>query len=150
MLEMRVDLCGQCHVPEECKMRDFVCRPPPSSTRLYCTMIRRDAEESAATAAAAANGSANNSDADASHSSDYGVAFTLYLEFLGGLIPLLKVSIRFRTRIRINLLRNSFFFLFTIYLHFLYCVFNWLTFDYLLIGINFFVNDDEGNFLSKF
>ena len=73
-------------------------------------MIRRDAEESAATAAAAANGSANNSDADASHSSDYGVAFTLYLEFLGGLIPLLKVSIRFRTRIRINLLRNSFFF----------------------------------------
>ena len=68
-------------------MRDFVCRPPPANTRLYCTMIRRDVEESAASV-----GNSSNSDLEASYTPGYGVAFTLYLEFLGGLIPLLKVN----------------------------------------------------------
>ena len=66
-------------------MRDFVCRPPPANTRLYCTMIRRDVEESVA-------GVGSSSDLDAPYTPGYGVAFTLYLEFLGGLIPLLKVK----------------------------------------------------------
>ena len=64
------------HVPEA---EDYVCRPPASNnTRLYCTMIRRDQEEEE-----------DGQDVDATG----GVAFTLYLEFLGGLIPLLKVLI---------------------------------------------------------
>lgn len=68
-------------------MRDYVCRPPPANTRLYCTMIRRDDEDPvdidpAIDPAATATGGGGGG----------GVAFTLYLEFLGGLIPLLKVS----------------------------------------------------------
>lgn len=42
-------------------------RPPSCSTRLHCTMIRHDDE-----------------------SAGVGVCYTLYLEYLGGLVPLLK------------------------------------------------------------
>ncbi|XP_038119970.1 tubby-related protein 4 isoform X3 [Culex quinquefasciatus] len=49
-------------------LREFVSRPPICSTRLHCTMIRHDE--------------------DANQSS--GTCYTLYLEFLGGLVPLLK------------------------------------------------------------
>lgn len=49
-------------------LRDFVSRPPSCSTRLHCTMIRHDD--------------------DGKESS--GICYTLYLEFMGGLVPLLK------------------------------------------------------------
>lgn len=49
-------------------LRDFVSRPPTCSTRLHCTMIRHDD--------------------DGKESS--GTCYTLYLEFMGGLVPLLK------------------------------------------------------------
>lgn len=58
----------QCCVPDLKSLREFVSRPPICSTRLHCTMIRHDE--------------------DANQSS--GTCYTLYLEFLGGLVPLLK------------------------------------------------------------
>ncbi|CAG5133813.1 unnamed protein product [Candidula unifasciata] len=47
------------------RLREFVCSPPPGGERLFCTMIRHGEETS-------------------------GGHYTLYLEYLGGLIPLLK------------------------------------------------------------
>lgn len=82
----------QCHVPEEHRIREFVCRPPPANTRLYCTMIRREDEDVSDADSAVI-------DPNAAASSGSGVAFVLYLEFLGGLIPLLKVYLQlFRAR----------------------------------------------------
>ncbi|XP_041971017.1 tubby-related protein 4 isoform X2 [Aricia agestis] len=54
----------RCNVPEANELRRFVSRPPPSGGRLHCTMLRHDDEEAG--------------------------AYTLYLEHLGGLVPLLK------------------------------------------------------------
>ncbi|XP_047983978.1 tubby-related protein 4 [Leguminivora glycinivorella] len=58
----------RCNVPEPLELRRFVSRPPGgansgSGTRLHCTMLRHDDEEA---------------------------GYTLYLEHLGGLVPLLK------------------------------------------------------------
>lgn len=58
----------RCCVPNLKSLREFVSRPPTCSTRLHCTMIRHD---------------------DDSNQSS-GTCYTLYLEFLGGLVPLLK------------------------------------------------------------
>ncbi len=55
----------QGYIPDPLKLREFVCVPPPSQERLHCTMIRHGEETS-------------------------GGHYTLYLEYLGGLIPLLK------------------------------------------------------------
>ncbi len=55
----------QGYIPDPLKLREFVCIPPPISDRLHCTMIRHGEETS-------------------------GGYYTLYLEYLGGLIPLLK------------------------------------------------------------
>lgn len=60
-------LCFQCCVPESKGLREFVSRAPVNGTRLHCTMIRHDDE----------------------HMSS-GACYTLYLEYLGGLVPLLK------------------------------------------------------------
>lgn len=57
----------QCCVPEAKGLREFVSRAPINGTRLHCTMIRHDDE----------------------HLSS-GACYTLYLEYLGGLVPLLK------------------------------------------------------------
>ncbi|CAB3388355.1 Hypothetical predicted protein, partial [Cloeon dipterum] len=59
---------SECYLPEINQMRQFVSRPPSKNFRLYCTMIRHD-EDTNLTA---------------------GTCYTLYLEFLGGLVPLLK------------------------------------------------------------
>nr|XP_022905081.1 tubby-related protein 4-like [Onthophagus taurus] len=59
----------RCFVPEISALRDFVSKPPLGSVRLHCTMIRHDED--------------NN------HVSS-GTCYTLYLEYLGGLVPLLK------------------------------------------------------------
>ncbi|KAI4457889.1 tubby-related [Holotrichia oblita] len=59
----------RCCVPEASALRDFVSKPPIGSVRLHCTMIRHDDD--------------NN------HVSS-GTCYTLYLEYLGGLVPLLK------------------------------------------------------------
>ncbi|XP_047737090.1 uncharacterized protein LOC108665762 [Hyalella azteca] len=56
------------YVPDPLQLRDFVCRPPSSCHRLHCTMIRHD-EDLIPTP---------------------GTCYTLYLEYLGGLVPLLK------------------------------------------------------------
>lgn len=80
-------------------MRDYICRPPPGNTRLYCTMIRRgggsDAGEDSGNGTDGIDPidptAATSSSSSVSSSTESGVAFTLYLEFLGGLIPLLKV-----------------------------------------------------------
>lgn len=91
--------CEKCHVPEEHRIRDYVCRPPPGNTRLYCTMIRRDEEDSPSVAGCHGGGGGGvdglidpiDPAAAAAATGGGGVGFTLYLEFLGGLIPLLKV-----------------------------------------------------------
>ncbi|ROT74153.1 putative tubby-related protein 4 isoform X2 [Penaeus vannamei] len=57
-----------CYIPETRQLRDFVSRPPCNSQRLHCTMIRHD-EDLIPTP---------------------GACYTLYLEYLGGLVPLLK------------------------------------------------------------
>jgi len=58
----------RCCVPNnKHNIRDFVSRPPVCSTRLHCTMIRHDDENQSS-----------------------GTCYTLYLEFMGGLVPLLK------------------------------------------------------------
>ncbi|CAK1545912.1 unnamed protein product [Leptosia nina] len=54
----------RCNVPETSELRRFVSRPPAAGGRLHCTMLRHDDEEAG--------------------------AYTLYLEHLGGLVPLLK------------------------------------------------------------
>ncbi|KAM3960985.1 LOW QUALITY PROTEIN: WD40 superfamily protein Tusp [Aphomia sociella] len=54
----------RCNVPESNELRCFVSRPPGAGGRLHCTMLRHDDEEAG--------------------------AYTLYLEHLGGLVPLLK------------------------------------------------------------
>ncbi|XP_063706728.1 tubby-related protein 4 isoform X2 [Culicoides brevitarsis] len=58
----------RCCVPDLKSLREFVSRPPSHSTRLHCTMIRHDDESNQSS----------------------GTCYTLYLEFLGGLVPLLK------------------------------------------------------------
>lgn len=58
----------QCFVPEVQHIREFVSRPPVGSVRLHCTMIRHDEESNLSS----------------------GTCYTLYLEYLGGLVPLLK------------------------------------------------------------
>ncbi|XP_014213825.1 tubby-related protein 4 isoform X2 [Copidosoma floridanum] len=54
----------RCCVPEPRELRRFVSRPPPIGGRLHCTMLRNPGEPP--------------------HS------YTLYVEYLGGLVPLLK------------------------------------------------------------
>lgn len=56
----------RCGVPDMKHLREFVSRPP-TGTRLHCTIIRHDEE-----------------------SQSSGTCYTLYLEFMGGLIPILK------------------------------------------------------------
>ena len=55
-------------LPNREDLREFVSHPPSGNLRLYCTMIRHEED-------------ANQSP---------GTAYTLYLEYLGGLIPILK------------------------------------------------------------
>ena len=55
----------QGYIPDALHLREFVCTPPSGNERLHCTMIRHGEENS-------------------------GGHYTLYLEYLGGLIPLLK------------------------------------------------------------
>ncbi|EZA59344.1 Tubby-related protein [Ooceraea biroi] len=54
----------RCTVPEPRELRRFVSRPPPGGNRLHCTMLR--------------------------HAVEPVPCYTLYLEYLGGLVPLLK------------------------------------------------------------
>ncbi|KYN03387.1 Tubby-related protein 4 [Cyphomyrmex costatus] len=54
----------RCSVPEPRELRRFVSRPPPGGSRLHCTMLRHAVEPVS--------------------------CYTLYLEYLGGLVPLLK------------------------------------------------------------
>ncbi|KAK5649822.1 hypothetical protein RI129_000851 [Pyrocoelia pectoralis] len=58
----------RCCVPEASALRDFVSKPPVGSVRLHCTMIRHDEDNNLSS----------------------GTCYTLYLEYLGGLVPLLK------------------------------------------------------------
>ncbi|XP_037943948.1 tubby-related protein 4-like, partial [Teleopsis dalmanni] len=58
----------RCCVPDLKSLREFVSRPPVCSTRLHCTMIRHDDDSNLSS----------------------GTCYTLYLEYLGGLVPLLK------------------------------------------------------------
>ncbi|XP_031829496.1 WD40 superfamily protein Tusp isoform X2 [Nomia melanderi] len=54
----------RCSVPEPRELRRFISRPPPGGGRLHCTMLR--------------------------HAVEPVPCYTLYLEYLGGLVPLLK------------------------------------------------------------
>lgn len=56
----------RCSLPNLKNLRDFVSKPPPQGIRLYCTLIRHDDELTGST------------------------TYVLYLEYLGGLVPILK------------------------------------------------------------
>ena len=55
----------QCHIPDNSSLKKFVSRPPANDLRLHCTMIRHGDEMT-------------------------GSNYTLYLEHLGGFLPMLK------------------------------------------------------------
>jgi len=55
----------QGYIPRYSHLREFACIPPPHKERLHCTIVRHGDDTS-------------------------GGYYTLYLEYLGGLIPLLK------------------------------------------------------------
>ncbi|GFY63405.1 tubby-related protein 4 [Trichonephila inaurata madagascariensis] len=57
----------KCHLPDPHYLREFVSKPPSSDIRFHCTMIRHE-------------------DDDLTGSATY----TMFLEYLGGLVPLLK------------------------------------------------------------
>ncbi|XP_022255550.1 tubby-related protein 4-like [Limulus polyphemus] len=57
----------KCYLPDPHRLRDFVSQPPANNIRLHCTMVRHDDD--------ILTGSAT---------------YTLFLEYLGGLVPLLK------------------------------------------------------------
>ncbi|XP_055944594.1 tubby-related protein 4-like isoform X1 [Argiope bruennichi] len=57
----------KCHLPDPHHLREFVSKPPSSDIRFHCTMIRHE-------------------DDDLTGSATY----TMFLEYLGGLVPLLK------------------------------------------------------------
>lgn len=63
MINCTVQLQG--YIPRYGRLREFACIPPPHKERLHCTIIRHGDDTS-------------------------GGYYTLYLEYLGGLIPLLK------------------------------------------------------------
>lgn len=62
-----------CYLPENRRIREFVFRPPPSAIRLYCTLMRHEVEENCPPARAVENS-----------------VYVLYLEYMGGLVPILK------------------------------------------------------------
>lgn len=97
----------RCCIPDPENLRNFVIKPQlPENTRLHCTMIRHSDKSTAAAigiqtaAAAAAEKSASQSAASTGTESNGGFsesannpqqsAYTLYLEHLGGFLPLLK------------------------------------------------------------
>jgi len=55
----------KCHIPEKRNLKKFVSRPPNNGLRFYCTMIRHGDEAT-------------------------GSNYTIYLEHLGGFLPILK------------------------------------------------------------
>lgn len=57
----------RCYLPDIKNLREFVAKPPSGNVRLHCTMIRHDDD--------LVGGSAT---------------YVLYLEYLGGLVPILK------------------------------------------------------------
>lgn len=62
-----------CYLPDYRRIREFVFRPPPSSIRLYCTLMRHEIEENCPPARVIENS-----------------VYVLYLEYMGGLVPILK------------------------------------------------------------
>ncbi len=60
-------VCFQCCVPDPWRLRSFAVRPQQKSTRLHCTMIRHGGSDES-----------------------FDTTYTLYLEHLGGFLPILK------------------------------------------------------------
>ncbi|XP_042896418.1 tubby-related protein 4 isoform X2 [Parasteatoda tepidariorum] len=59
--------CTQCHLPDPHHLREFVSKPPSCDIRFHCTMIRHEDDDMTGSA-----------------------TYTMFLEYLGGLVPLLK------------------------------------------------------------
>ncbi|KAF7495761.1 Tubby-related protein 4 [Sarcoptes scabiei] len=59
----------RCNLPKSSQIDEFVLRPPKNNDRLYCTLIKQN---------------------DPIESATSDTIYTLYLEYLGGLIPILK------------------------------------------------------------
>ncbi|XP_054718355.1 tubby-related protein 4-like [Uloborus diversus] len=57
----------KCHLPDPHHLREFVSKPPSSDIRFHCTMIRHEDDDMTGSA-----------------------TYTMFLEYLGGLVPLLK------------------------------------------------------------
>lgn len=68
-----------CYLPDYRCIREFVFRPPTSNFRLYCTLMRHDLEESHSHGGHSSGGAPDSS-----------TVYVLYLEYMGGLVPILK------------------------------------------------------------
>ncbi len=77
-----------CYLPDYQRIREFVFRPPPTRTRLHCTLMRHEVEVEAAVGKLE-NGS-TSSRATAAAATGENSVYVLYLEYMGGLVPILK------------------------------------------------------------
>ncbi len=71
-------------MPSSTGLLNFVIRPRPNQTRLHCTMVRHTFNLSHCD-----NGASGGASEDASNL-ELSDTYTLYLEHLGGFLPLLK------------------------------------------------------------
>ena len=69
-------------MPEEGKLLDFVSKPPPNTHRTYCTVIPNMSTNS------------NQTSSNGQRGSRHPVSYTLYVEHLGTLIPVLEAQKR--------------------------------------------------------
>ena len=86
----------QCCIPNPENLRNFVIKPQlPENTRLHCTMIRHSDKSLEKNGGSLEKGGANTTKPESTTSSNGQnnnptSAYTLYLEHLGGFLPLLK------------------------------------------------------------
>ena len=89
----------RCCIPEPSDLRQFVIKPQPETVRIHCTMIKHGesfADELASlqpgysSQLASAFGSSSSSAASSNNFQTAASSYTLYMEHLGGFLPLLK------------------------------------------------------------
>ena len=81
-----------CHLPDYSRIREFVFRPPPHNIRLYCTLIRHNTSivEPLKSNRPSSSSTNSRSATPISALADDESIYVLYLEYLGGLVPILK------------------------------------------------------------
>ena len=88
----------QCYIPNASDLRQFVIKPQPDSVRVHCTMIKHGesfADELASIQpghplASSSLASSSNASSSNHFQTTASSSYTLYMEHLGGFLPLLK------------------------------------------------------------